>query len=208
MLLLRKQMQQLGWEIHLQQKALCMGRKSAGGLRMAVCVGNVGLDVKDRCSVHQVGAPDMKHRSEFCRVLEPQELHAGKGQVVGPKGGAGGKNPHSGVSAQPGGTNGRGPGAAHRTGKLPDEPQMAVFFDPPQRVVISKLRLKYDGRLQFLHKATLTGYAEFCGKIAFHMGNRLNFHLHDHRLPFRTQKVTANSMASSRLMAAPAEQPR
>ena len=151
---------------------------AAGGIDMAVAVGNVGLDVENRCSVHQIRASYMEDGAEFFRMLHTQQLHAGKPQVVWPERGTGGEDTHAGVAAQPGRPYRRRPALPNRFGKLPDNPQMGKILNSPQGIGVPEFRLKDDGGAQFFHKAALPGNAEFCGEIAVHPGNDLNIHIH------------------------------
>lgn len=60
---------------------------------------------------------------------------------------------------------------------------MGEFLNAPQGIGIPKFRLKNDGGAELLHKAALTGDAEFGGEIAVHPGDDLNIYVHIN-LPF------------------------
>lgn len=83
---------------------------------------------------------------------------------------------------------------------------MGKAFDPPEGVGVPVFRLEDDGGAQGFHKTALSGDSELPPKITLHIGNRLNVRHQPTR--FLRQKVTAKMAASSKLIAAPAEQPR
>ena len=68
---------------HIQQKLACGVRKAAGGFRVAIAVGNIGFDVENGRAVHQIGATHMQHRSVLLGMLDAQQFHTGKPQVIG-----------------------------------------------------------------------------------------------------------------------------
>ena len=206
-LVLREQGQKRGREADVQQEVPGGVCEAAGGVRVAVAVGNVGLDVENRGAVHQVRTAHMQNRAEFPGLLHAQKADAGKPQIVGAERGTGGKDPHSGVSAQPGRAHGGRPALADGLGKLPDEPQMGKVLNAPQSVGIAEFRLEDDGGAEGFHQPALPGDAEFGGKVAVHPGNDANIDRIHYALTFLKQKVTAKTAASPRLMAAPAEQP-
>ena len=111
-LVLRQTLQQGRRAVHLQLGA-AGGGEAPQGLRVAVCVGEVGLDVQNGGAVHEVGPRD----DELGAVggVEPDllQLHGGEADGVGPEGGAGGKDPHALVAPQPGRPDGGGPAGAH-----------------------------------------------------------------------------------------------
>ena len=86
----------------MQKKFSRLIRKAAFGIGVGIAVGDVGLDVEDGGAVHQVCTAHMKNGAELLRMLHTQELHAGKPQIVGTEGGAGGKDTHAGIAPQPG----------------------------------------------------------------------------------------------------------
>ena len=145
-LLVRGQkIQQCGREIHFQQEFSGVVCKAAGGVGVTVAVGDVGLDVKDGGAVHQIGTADMEDGAVFFCMLHPQQVYAGKPQIVGAERGTGGEDAHAGVSAQPGRAHRGGPALTDGLGKLPDDPQVGEIFNAPQGIWIPELRLKDDG---------------------------------------------------------------
>ena len=206
-LVLREQGQKRGREVDVQQKIPGGVRKAAGGVRVAVAVGNVGLDVENRGAVHQVRTAHVQNRAEFPGLLHTQKADAGQPQIVGAERGTGGEDAHPGVSAQPGRAHGGRPALPDSFGKLPDEPQMGKVLNAPQSVGIAEFRLEDDGGAEGFHQPALPGDAEFGGKVAVHPGNDLNIDRIHYALTFLKQKVTAKTAASPKLMAAPAEQP-
>ena len=200
-----QQAQQLCREIHIQQEIPGGVGESSRCLRVGIGVGNVGLDVENGGAVHQVGAAHMKNGTILPGMLYPQKPDAGQPQIVGPEGRTGGENPHPGVASQPGRPDSGGPALTDRLGKLPDQPQVGKFFNPPQGIGIPVFRLEHHGGAQILHQSALPGDAELGGEITANPGDGLNGCLHGHSLLLRRQKVTAKISASSRLMAAPAE---
>ena len=145
---------------------------------MAVCVGDVGLDVKNGGAVHEVRTGDMDHGAKLLRHFHTQQLHTGKAQIVGPEGGPGGEDAHPGIAAQPRRPHRGGPARPDRLGKLPDNPQMGETLDAAQCIGVAVFRLKNDGRAQLLHQMGLPGDAEFGGKIAAHFCDDVNLYAH------------------------------
>ena len=77
MLLKRNLIQQFMREIYLQEKVSGVICESAQSLRVGISVGNVGLDIENWCSIHQVCAANVKHRAEFACILHSQQPYAG-----------------------------------------------------------------------------------------------------------------------------------
>ena len=97
-------------------------REAPGGVRVAVGVGDVGLDVVDGGAVHQVGTPHDEDGADVRPVLDGFQLDAGQSQRSwAGKGEAGGKYAHPGVAAEAGRPDGGGPAVPHRAGKLPHQ---------------------------------------------------------------------------------------
>ena len=206
-LVLREQGQKRRREANVQQEIPGGVREAADGVRVAVAVGNVRLDVKNWGAIHQVCAAYVQNRAKFPGLLHTQKTDAGQPQIVGAEGGAGGEDPHPGVSTQPGRAHSGKPTLPDSLGKLPDDPQMGKVLNAPQSVGIAEFRLKDNGGAEGFHQPALPGDAEFGGKVAVHPGNDLNIDRIHYALTFLKQKVTAKTAASPRLMAAPAEQP-
>ena len=56
-------------KINLQQKIPGGIRETAQSLRLGIAVGDVGLDVGNRGTVHQIRATHMKNRTEVRRIF-------------------------------------------------------------------------------------------------------------------------------------------
>lgn len=137
---------------------------AAGGVRVAVAVGNVGLDVENRGAVHQVCTAHVQNRAEFPGLLHTQKADAGQPQIVGAERGTGGEDAHPGVSAQPGRAHGGRPALPDSFGKLPDEPQMGKVLNAPQSVGIAEFRLEDDGGAEGFHQPALPGMPNLVAK--------------------------------------------
>ena len=168
---LRHFFQQLGGNDDLQRFPRRDSGEAPQGFRVAVGVGNVGLDVQNGRSVHQIGAQDPQHGAPVRRPLHSRQLYAGEGNGVGPEGRAGGEHAHPGVSAQPGRADGGGPVLPHRLVEDPHQPDVGKALQPPKGVLILKFGLKHNGGLQSVYQPALPGNAEFCGKIAVDAGD-------------------------------------
>ena len=125
------------------------------GIRVAVCKGQIRLDIVNGRPVHKVCAGNMEHRPPVRVKLHGIQLHGGKPHRIGPEGGPGGKNAHPRISSQPGGPHRRGPFLPDSPGKFPDEPQVGKLLNAPQGIRIPVLRLKNDLRLQIRDQAAL-----------------------------------------------------
>ena len=200
--------QQVGGEVHLQDEVPGGVGEAAPGLGVGVAVGDVGLDVKNGRSVHQICAAHVEDGAELLGMLHPQQLDAGQAQIVGPEGGAGGEDADSGVAAQTGRAHRGIPAGADGLGKLPDDPQVGEILNAPQSVGVAELRLEDDGGLELLHQTALAGNAELGGKIGVHPGDDLNIYIFHYPHTFLMENVTAKIAARPREMAAPAEQPQ
>ncbi len=73
----RKLLQQVRGEVNCKQKVVCPVGKASGGIRMAVTVGNVGLDIEDRRAVHQIRPRDMQHGAKLRKLFHAQQADAG-----------------------------------------------------------------------------------------------------------------------------------
>ena len=59
----------------MQQKIAGVVGEAAGCRRLAIAVGNVGLDIENWRSIHQVRTAHMEYRAEFFGVLCAQQPH-------------------------------------------------------------------------------------------------------------------------------------
>ena len=98
LLALRQDVQQFGGKDNFQKKIRCIVRETAGGLWVAIAIGDVGLDVENGCAVHQVGAAYMEYSAVFFRMFHSQQLHAGQSQLIGSERGPGGEHTHAGIA--------------------------------------------------------------------------------------------------------------
>ena len=98
--------QKIGREFHIQQKFPGMIGKAAQSLRKGIAIGNVGLNVKYRRPVHQIGTAYVEHCAKFFRFFHIQKPDAGQAQTVWAERGTGSEYAHAGISAQPGRAHG------------------------------------------------------------------------------------------------------
>ena len=190
LLFCRQPLLQILRKIHFQQIVPGILGKAPHSLRMSVTVGDVGLDVQDRGSVHQVRSADVEHRAHVLSMLYRQKPYAGKTDGVGTERRAGGKYPHPGVSTQPGRPDGGGPVLPHCLGKLPENPKMGKAFNSPQSLGIPVGRLKHNGGLQGLRQTALPGNAKLGGKIAVHHGDDIHGNrVHIRHAPFSKETI-------------------
>ena len=69
--------QQIIWEIHMQKEISGVIGKPADGFWVGIAIGDIGLNIKDWGSVHQVCAANVEHSPEFRRILDTQQPNAG-----------------------------------------------------------------------------------------------------------------------------------
>ena len=146
--------------------------KAAFGIRVTVCVRNVRFDVIDGSSIHQICTCHMKDGTLRSVPFDGFQTDAGQSDRIGAEGRAGGKDPFPYVAAQPGRAYGRRPGFSYGFRKLPDQPEMRKFLQPPQGICNSVFRFKNNDRVKGRYESALPGNAEFCRKITANMGNR------------------------------------
>ena len=109
---------------HELQRPPRVGGEAAGGLRAAVGVGEIGLDVEDRRAVHQVGPGDEQRRALALELLRAQQPHAAQPQGVGAEGRARGEDPHAHIPAEPRRAYRGRPALPVGRGKMPDQPEV------------------------------------------------------------------------------------
>ena len=158
---------------HGQVVELGLCREAPGGVRVAVGVGDVGLDVVDGGAVHQVGAPHDEDGADVRPVLDGFQLDAGQSQRIGPEGRAGGKYAHPGVAAEAGRPDGGGPAVPHRAGKLPHQPDVAEILEAAHGVGIAVFGGKNNLAPQAVHQPALARDAELGGEGGADMGDDL-----------------------------------
>ena len=98
--------------------------KAAGGVGIAVRVGQIGFDVYDGRFADHIRAADIQHRRIRLVQGHTLQLHGGEPQAVRPEGRTGGEHAHALVVAQLGRTHGGRPALPLRPVKLPDEPDV------------------------------------------------------------------------------------
>ena len=148
---------EVGVADHGQVVELGLCREACGGVRVAVGVGDVGLDVVDGGAVHQVGAPHDEDGADVRPVLDGFQLDAGQSQRIGrPDGG--------------------GPAVPHRAGKLPHQPDVAEIFETAHGVGIAVFGGKNDLAPQAVHQPALARDAELGGEGGADMGDDLEGH--------------------------------
>ena len=170
--------------------------KAARRLGMRIGVGEIGLDVEDRRTVHQIRARNMQHRPLGRAVFDAVQADRGQADGVRPEGRAGREHADAAVAAELGRTDGRRPALAHRFGELPDEPEMRVFLDAAQRVCVAVFRLENDAR-RHVGKAALARDAELGRKIRADARDDM---CHDgfrhRRTSFRKRRLTAGGSSA------------
>ena len=174
---------QLGREKNLQRLQLQPVGESPGGLRVAVGVGKVGLDVQNRRAVHQICPRHTQHMPVLGMLLNSQKPHRGQPDGIWPEGRAGGKDADAAVSSQLWRAHGGGPGIAYGLGKLPDQPQMGKLLQPTQRKRVPVFRLEDNQRLQRIDQAALARDTKLGGKVCVDAGNDFDGEGFGHRDP-------------------------
>ena len=146
-------------------------RKAARRLRVAVGIRQIGLDIVNRRSVHQIRAADDEHRP--LRGVQPHFLkrHGRQPDGIGAKRRPRGEHTHARVAAQPRRAHRRRPSLPLAGGKAPDQPQMRKALDAAQRVRVLIGLFEHDFRARFRHDAALAGNAEFLRKVAADSGD-------------------------------------
>ena len=112
------------------------------GFGVGVRVRQVGLDIDDGRSVHQIGARDDNFGPFRPIDINALNFDAGERDRVRAEARPGRENAEALVAAEPWGANGRAPGAADILRKNPHNPQMAKTFQTPQGVGIAELWLE------------------------------------------------------------------
>ena len=167
-------LQKVRRDLHRQGGPGRLTGEAAGGVRVAVPVGEVGLDVQDGRPVHQVRAPDAEHRTEPVRVLDGLQLHRGQPDGIRPEGRTAGEHPHPLIAAQPGRPDGGGPLRPLGLMEYPDQPDVGEPLQPPEGVRVPVGLLKDHGGGEGVHQPALAGHAEFGAEIAADMGDGLH----------------------------------
>lgn len=80
-------------QFHRKPPFRALGRKAPHRLRMAVSVGQIGLDIVNGCAVHQISPPDMEHRPQPAAELHPLQPDAGQAKGLGLYGERGANTP-------------------------------------------------------------------------------------------------------------------
>lgn len=156
---------------YLQAVARVPAAEAALCVRVAVRIGQIGLNIKDRGSIHQVGSGNMENRAKIRGGADALQTDAGQSNRIGPEWGTCGKHPHSLIAAKPWRTHSRTPFITDGLGKPPDKPDMGVIFQAAQGIRIAVVRFKDELCLQGFHETALSGDAEFFREIALDMCN-------------------------------------
>ena len=165
-----------GVTLHIQVVHPGLGRKARRGIRVAVGVWDIGLDVVDGGAVHEVGAPHDEDRAHLGPDLDFFQLDAGQAQRIGPERRAGGKHAHPGVAAQAGRADRGRPGIPHGPGELPHQPDVAEIFQPAHGVRVAVLRGKNDLAPQAVHQPALARDAKLGGERRVDVGDDIQGH--------------------------------
>lgn len=89
--------------LHLQSLPFPPIHKSAPRLRVTVGIGDIGLDVIDGCTIHEVGSQHMDDRPASGFPLNVVNAHRGQSQTIGTKRTARSKHTHLFVTPNRGG---------------------------------------------------------------------------------------------------------
>ena len=171
---LRDQRLQLRRENDRERLCAAFAVKGVHSVRVAVGVGKIRLDIKDRRAVHQIGSGHAQHGSILRVQLHAGQADAGKSDGIGTERRTGRKYADARLSAELRREDGRRPALTHRPVKLPYEPDVRKALDPAQRVGIAVFRLKNDRGFQRRRKAALTRDAEFGGEVRMNVCNRFH----------------------------------
>ena len=150
--------------------------KAAAGSRMAVGIGNVGLDVENGRAIHQVGSTHVYHRPAGRVPLHMIETHRREADAVGTEWRARGKHPYPLVASQQGRAHHEAGSCMTIGRKMPQQPQVIKLLDATQGVTLAVTGLKSDCTRQLLDEATLLGNAKLRCKRRVKMGNSFQFH--------------------------------
>ena len=145
--------------------------KALGGIRVAVRIGDVGLDIVDGGAVHQVGTAHDEHRPHVRALLNSFQLYAGKPQRVRPEGRPGGEYTYTGVAAKARRAHGRGPAVPHRRRQNCHTSQIWLKSSSRAGVGVAVFRGKNDLAPQLFYQSALARDAELGGKGGMDMGN-------------------------------------
>ncbi len=123
----------LGAEAHRQRRCGGIRGEAATGVRQAVGIGNVGLDVDDGGAIEQVHRPQLQPELAPCPA-DAVQLDHGEAEGVRAEGGAGGKDPDPFVAAEARRAHGRVPALVHGLVKHEAYPEMGELLDAAQHV--------------------------------------------------------------------------
>ena len=157
--------------------ALLLAMVMVCAMALTGCIGDIGLDIIDRCTVHQVSAFDMNHRSPFRILLDAVDAGTRETQVIRPKWRPRGKDPHSLVTSQTRRT--------HRQTlrmvilrELPDEPEIVEVIQSTNGLHPPVSRFKNNASRQFTDESTLPRNA----KLRFHRRMKIGYRMYVHLL--------------------------
>ncbi len=148
--------------------------KAAPCLRVAVRIGEVGLDVQNGGAVHHVCPGNHEHRALVRGDTNLLKGYACQPDGIRPVRGSSGEDPHAGIAPKPWWTHRGGPGIPLRLMKGPHQPQVAEAFQPPKGFRCPVFRLEDDYGLQILRQSALPGQAELGGEVIAHVGDDLH----------------------------------
>ena len=144
--------------------------KPRAGIRMCIGIGNIGLDVVNRRSVHQVGPEHMDDRSLRSVKFHLFYTYARKAKTVGTERRTRGKHPYPLVATQPRRTYRQPlltprasfivPRSSH-LGKLPYQPQIVKGIEPMEGFCPTVFGGKDNPSGERRSEATLPRNAEF-----------------------------------------------
>ena len=151
-------------DFHAERLPLMLIDKAGAGIGVSVGIGDVGFDIVDGRTIHEVGTEDVDDGSFGGSKLYFLDADARKPEVVGTEGRARGKHPYTLVAAKTRGADGEAPLCPSRRGRsgreFPDEPQVVEAVEATDGFFAAVFRSENDTARQSSGEATLSGNAE------------------------------------------------
>ena len=186
-------------EFYFKQDLRMRTDKTVGSFRMGIHARQIGLDIIDRRSVHQISAGNDEDEAVAAVRHDAVQPDARQADRIRPKRGTRREYAHTNVAAQARGTDSGLPvirffASLRMTvfGKAPDEPDMGEAVEAAECLRNAIRRLKNNLRLQRRRQAALSRQAELRRKIIPDTGD--DFHGR-----FSPLKVTAGFHPDSRI---------
>ena len=170
---------QLVREFHLQGVVFVFACIPCGGVRVTICKGQVGFDIKNGRSVQKIRARNDENEFVipfFCLY----KLHARQPDRVGTEGGAACEHTHARITTKTGRTDGGRPFFPMGSGKIKQQPKVGKAFYPTQGFFLGVFGFEYDFSGERRGSAALAWNAEFFFEITADIGDwfyqKLVFH--------------------------------